>query len=433
MRVGIIGSGPAGLLLGAALARRGHTVVAVDPDPGPDAAGDWPRRGVMQFRHPHAVRPQVGEVLRAELPEAWDACLAAGAEPIVFVRDDGTRPPPGLRVRRETFERALRPVAARVPGLTLRCGHVDRVAVTGGRAHGLVVDGETLPADLVVDASGRAGRATRDLGPGPTAGGDTGIAYVSRQYRLHDAADPGPMVNPLAWEAQLDGYQVIVFRHEHGIFSVLLVRPAGELRDLRHEAAFTAACRAVPGLSDWTDPGRAAPLTPVLPGGRLHNHYRPQPGVAGLVLVGDAVCTTTPMFGRGLATTAMQVRALLAGIDAGDLASFGPWCDAHMRPWVLDHVRSDEHWRRVWSGGDLDLDRRVPSDLIAAAAQVDGRIAPALGPYFGMQAGPDSLDPVEPLARAVYRGGWRPPVADGPTRAELAEVLRDAVGARVSS
>lgn len=429
MQVGIVGAGPTGLLLGAALARRGHAVVAVDPDPGPDSDGGWERRGVMQFHHPHGVRSQMGEALRAELPEAWDACLAAGAEPLIFVLDDGTPLPAGMRVRRETFERALRSVAAREPGLTLRRGHVDQVGVDGGRARGLVVDGEHLSADLVVDASGRNGRVTRDLGPVSVEGGDTGVAYVSRQYRLRAGAEPGPMSNPLAWEAQLDGYQVIVFRHERGIFSVLLVRPADALHDLRHEAAFTAACRAVPGLSDWTDPDRSAPITPVLPGGRLHNHYRAQPDVDGLVLLGDAVCTTTPMFGRGLATTAMQVRALLDRVDAGDTASFGAWCDAEMLPWVRDHTRSDDHRRRVWSGEDLDLARRIPSDLIIAAARADPRIGPALGPYLAMLAGPASLDPVEPLARAVYQGGWRAPLSEGPDRAELAEVVRAAVAA----
>ena len=41
MKIVIIGAGPTGLTLGAALARRGHGVVAVDPDPGrsPTARG----------------------------------------------------------------------------------------------------------------------------------------------------------------------------------------------------------------------------------------------------------------------------------------------------------------------------------------------------------------------------------------------------------
>ena len=63
MRTLIVGSGPTGLLLGAALARRGHQVTAVDLDPGP--TGDaWIRRGVMQFEHAHGFRPQVSMASR---------------------------------------------------------------------------------------------------------------------------------------------------------------------------------------------------------------------------------------------------------------------------------------------------------------------------------------------------------------------------------
>ncbi len=40
-----------------------------------------------------------------------------------------------------------------------------------------------------------------------------------------------------------------------------------------------------------------------------------------------------------------------------------------------------------------------------AAAEVDPRIAPVLGPYVLMTALPSSLDPVQPLARAVYETG----------------------------
>jgi hypothetical protein len=36
---------------------------------------------------------------------------------------------------------------------------------------------------------------------------------------------------------------------------------------------------------------------------------------------------------------------------------------------------------------------------------------------------PSSLDPVEPLARAVYESGWRPAFTPGPTRAELREIV----------
>ena len=296
MHVAIIGTGPTGLFLGAALAHRGHRVTAIDRDPGPGPDGGWARRGVMQFHHAHGFRPQIGEALQAEIPGAYEGWLDAGAEPITFTLPDGRRIPGGMRSRRETFERALRAAVVGTPGLSLRPGHVDAVTLDGTRVTGVRVDGEDLPADLVVDASGRAGRTTRALRAAPTLIGRTGVAYVDRQYRLRPGADPGPMTNPLAWQADLDGYQVIVFRHERGTFSVLIVRPTldPDLALLRHEAAFDAACRAIPGLDAWTDPERSEPITPVFAGGALVNHYRGQAAPdgsirRGFVAVGDAV------------------------------------------------------------------------------------------------------------------------------------------------
>jgi 2-polyprenyl-6-methoxyphenol hydroxylase-like FAD-dependent oxidoreductase len=443
VRIAIVGSGPTGLFLGTALARRGHAVTAVDRDAGPDPDGSWPRRGVMQFHHAHAFRGQVVQALAAEIPEVLPEWFAAGAEPITTTRPDGVEITMAVRSRRETFERALRGVAAREPGLTLRRGHVDAVLVDGGRARGISVDGAELRADLVLDASGRSGRATRDLRPAPSVSGEVGGAYVDRQYRLRPGADPGPMSSPIAFAANLDGYQVILFPHERGIFSVLLVRPTDEpgLLALRHAAACDAACRAIPGLADWTDPDRAEPITDVLAGGALVNHYRGQTradgalAVPGMVFVGDAVATTTPMFGRGVTTCVLQARALLGLLDEHgtdvDAAAWGfdRWCGEHMRPWVEDHVRNDGVAQRLWAGEDVDLSGPLPSVLIMAAAQVDPAIERGLGPYAAMTAGPDSLAAVEPLARAVYASGWRPPRDPGPSRAELVEVVRAAVPA----
>lgn len=436
MRIAIIGAGPTGLFLGAALARRGHRVTAVDRDPGPAPDGTWPRRGVMQFHHAHAFRPQVVAALWDELPQAVDEWLALGAEPVPMG-------PPGdtvtaVRSRRATFERALRATAFRQPGLELLHGHVDAVRQAGGRATGLVVDGAELPADLVIDASGRSGRVTRAMRAAPSVHGDTGIAYVDRQYRLLPGAEPGPLVNPIAWQADLDGYQVILFPHERGTFSVLLVRPTDvpDLVHLRHAAVFDAVCRAVPGLAEWTDPQRSRPISEVLPGGALVNSYRGQTGpggglaLPGLVFAGDAVCTTTPIFGRGITTSFLQARELLRLLDLdedADAAGAGlhAWGEAHLRPWVADHVAMDAATRRRWSGADLDLTvPRLPSDLIMAAAGADPVIGAVIGPYAAMTAGPDCLDAVEPRARAVYASGWRPAPDPGPSRRELVELVR---------
>jgi hypothetical protein len=195
----------------------------------------------------------------------------------------------------------------------------------------------------------------------------------------------------------------------------------------------------IPVLCDWTDPERAEPVSDVLPGGTLMNHYRGQRGpdgriaLPGLVCVGDAVCTTTPNFGRGVTTSLLQAEEVLRTIDehGGDAVtvaeSFDAWCEAQMKPWVEDHAHIDESQRRRWAGEDVDLSERLPSDLVVAAAEVDPEIERAVFPYVAMLAGPASLDAVEPLARAHYARGWRPAFAPGPDRRELAEVMTAAL------
>jgi 2-polyprenyl-6-methoxyphenol hydroxylase-like FAD-dependent oxidoreductase len=387
MRVAIVGAGPAGLFLGSALAARGHDVVAVDRDVGPPPAGRWIRPGVMQFHHAHAFRGPVGRALEQEWPAALDAWLELGAEPITLDIPGVGTVPAGHRSRRDTFERALRATAGTVPGLTLRRGHVDGVLSADGRVHGLLVDGSPVEADLVVDASGRSGRSADGLRAAATVGGPCGLAYVDRQYRLRDGAEPGPLTNALAWQANFDGYQVLLFPHERGHFSVVLIRPTADaaLKELRHPAAFEAACRAIPGLAAWTDPERAEPVTDVLPGGPLRNSYRGQrardgrPFIPGLVSVGDSVATTTPNFGRGVTTTFLQVLQLLALLDAQCdprlvAEPFDEWCELVMRPWVADHVAMDQDTARRWEGGDVDLGQRLPSDLILEAGAIDPAI-----------------------------------------------------------
>ena len=432
MRTLIVGSGPTGLLLGAALARRGHHVTSADRDPGP--AGDtWIRRGVMQFEHAHGFRPQVPITLLAEWPEANDCWQSLGARPVEVSNPTGSRQVTGMLSRRSTFERALRLAAEKQSGLTLRTGHVDGLVLDRGQVVGARVDGSLVEADLVVDASGRAGRLGRTSATGgdPELDGDCGVAYVDRTYRLRPGAEPGPMVSPIAYLADFDGYQCLVFLHEAGHFSVVLLRPTADaaLKALRFEAAFEAACQAIPALAEWTDPARAQPTSGVLVGGALRNVYRRQAGTPGLVAVGDSVATTTPTRGRGIAMACMQVTALLGLLDEGEdpvtvAEPFGSWCDHNIEPWVADHIAIDGGMVRRWQGEDLDLSIPLTSDLIAAAVEADPRIGQHAGGYFAMTALPETLRPAEPLARAVYEGGWRPTYAPGPTRDELVDVIR---------
>jgi 2-polyprenyl-6-methoxyphenol hydroxylase-like FAD-dependent oxidoreductase len=437
VRTLIVGSGPTGLVLGACLARRGHEVVSVDRDPGPTGRA-WIRRGVMQFEHAHGFRPQVSMALQAEWPEALKSWLSHGAQPVEVPNSVGSRQVLGVLSRRSTFERALRKAARKQPGLTLRTGHVDGLVLDRGHVIGARVDGSLVEANLVVDASGRAGHLGRTSAQdgGPELDGDCGLAYVDRTYQLIPGAEPGPMTTPIAYFGDFDGYQCLVFLHESGHFSVVFVRPTADaaLKALRFEAAFETACRAIPALAEWTQPDRAQPTSAVLVGGALRNVYRRQTGTPGLVTVGDSVATTTPTRGRGIAMACMQVTALLGLLDRGAdpttvAEPFGAWCDHAIEPWVADHIAIDGGMVRRWQGDDLDLSIPLTSDLIAAAVEADPRIGQHAAGYFAMTALPETLRPAEPLAREVYQRGWRPAYAPGPKRDDLVNVIRGAAPA----
>jgi 2-polyprenyl-6-methoxyphenol hydroxylase-like FAD-dependent oxidoreductase len=434
MRAVVVGAGPTGLFTAIALARRGHDVVLVDRDPGPPAQGPWRRRGVMQFHHAHTLRGPVVDALRAEMPDVLDDLVDAGA--VIADAPDGRAT--ALLCRRSTFDAALRRRALAEPRIEMRTGHVDGVVEQHGRIRGVSLSSRALVGDVVIDASGRASRFTADLRP-PPEGGDCGAVYVDRLYRFHAdfrGAAPAPTNSPIGLSLGFPGYFAIGFLHDDRTFSITFAHDGTDprLRRLRHAEVFEAAISAIPQLAEWIDPRRACAMAPVLPGGKLYNGYRGQldaarrPMTPGMISVGDAVCTTTPLAGRGVTLALAQARAMVDALDehVADIDSatvqFDQWCTENIRPWFDDHCHADTDRLRRWSDGDVDTTRRLPSDLIVAAAAADDTLRPVVEPYARMDALPASLDAVELRAREIYASGWRPAIPDGPTREELAEL-----------
>ena len=116
-------------------------------------------------------------------------------------------------------------------------------------------------------------------------------------------------------------------------------------------------------------------------GGAVYNTYRRQldaagrQALSGLMSVGDAVCTTTPLAGRGMTLALMQARELARVLDLhdGDIATATMQFTAGART-MSDRgstttATSNADRVRRWSGGDVDVSRRLASDLIVAAAK----------------------------------------------------------------
>ena len=411
MRVAIMGSGPVGMTAGLLLARDGHRVTLIDRDPGPVDGRPWERVGVMQFHLPHGVRSQCRNVLLHRLPDIYQAVLDAGAT--VAVQPGAPDSAAMLSVRRSVLERAIWESTSREPGIERVTGHVDVVEVADGRAVGVVVDSHPIPADLVVDASGRSGRLSAARRP-LRRRVDCGMAYAARQYRLLDGATAGPTTGGPGLIAHHRGFLVMVFAHERGTFTVLFVRPSGDkvLAMLRDIGTFEAACRAVPGVAEWTDPARSEPIDVVRAGAGLTNEYAGQPvEVAGLVAIGDAFCLTNPQGGRGIALgmlSAVELADLIAAdVPLEDLAArLDVWGEAELLPWYLDHVDWDAALLSGWAGHPVHPDGPIGVEVLVSAAQ--DRHPEWIGPlasFFGMRVKPAALESLKAEVRAMLREG----------------------------
>lgn len=425
MKALVIGAGPVGTFTAIGLARRGHDVVVIDRDPGPATDGSWQRAGVMQGVAPHAWRGHVVRAMQEEMPDVVESLCAAGAR-------IGEMPGiPGLVTamfaRRPLVERVLRETAHAEPRLRWITGHAESLLLDDQQVRGVVVDGDPVWGDLVVVATGRAGRLGDEL-RGPSAGGSCGTSYIFRTYRARpeaaafDSPFPSFSIGP--------GYASLVMPADNRTHHVLLVCPsdAAELATLRTAGGFTRAVSAVPHTARWADPAAHEAITEVQVGGNLTNTYRLQgpalglPPAAGLYYLGDSVCTLNPANGRSLALHVPHAKFFLdqVGGDPTDVSlALDQWAEEHIRPWWADHVLTDASLLRRFHGEHVSPDEPLPSDVIAAAAAVHPEWMPIVGPFGGMLAGPDVLDQLrEPVAQ-MLRDGWTPPV-EGPSRAELA-------------
>jgi hypothetical protein len=97
-----------------------------------------------------------------------------------------------------------------------------------------------------------------------------------------------------------------------------------------------------------------------------------------MISVGDAVCTTTPLAGRGR--------------DGGA----GPGADS----------RVGHHGTDIDSA-TMRFDQWCTENIVAAATESgDVALRTAVEPYSRMDALPASLDAVEPTAREIFAAGW---------------------------
>jgi pimeloyl-ACP methyl ester carboxylesterase/2-polyprenyl-6-methoxyphenol hydroxylase-like FAD-dependent oxidoreductase len=411
----VIGGSVAGLLAAGSLTEACERVTIVDRDALP--AGPEHRKAVPQDRHPHALLPYGQRCLDALLPGFSAELVAAGAPSCAALEE--------MRfvIGGHQLARASMGTSAILAGRPLIEGHVrrrvgrlhcvtvidrcDALGLTtrpdGKRVTGVRIlrrtDGsaeETLGADLVVAATGRAARIpawleTLGYPSPPEERLHVDVTYASRRLSMPADALEG------------DKFVLIGARPGHPRALFLFAQGAGRWilglagygpehrppRDAEGFATF-AATVAPPDVLEAIEAADSIGeiATHRFPTSVRRRYDRLRRFPAGLLVVGDASCSFNPTYGQGMTVAAAQALALRGCLQHGER-------DLARRFFSAGRASIDDAWK-LSVGADLalpEVEGRRPVRVrvinaylrrLRATAEHDQAVAGAFSAVVGM-------------------------------------------------
>lgn len=330
----------AGLAAAAVLARRCERVTVYERDPAPDVSPNTdPRKGVPQGAHAHILLKSGELALEAIFPGLTAELDSRGSVLVDFGIDmrwfhHGTwkaRYEGGLVIRMQSrpfLESLVRERLASLGNVTFRYDTpVQGIRIENGRADAVLAP-EAVPADLIVDATGRGSTLPRLLAPEygapPEIRLPVDLQYASRVYRVRpDQAR--------AWRALLVYHAPPAERRIGLIFPIegdrWVVTLAGYLGDHppSQEASWMDFARSLAQPTLYDAIRDAEPLSEIrtfrFPHARWTRYDKLRRFPAGLLPIGDSVCSFDPVFGQGMSVAAQEARALAAYLDRDPAAS----------------------------------------------------------------------------------------------------------------
>lgn len=429
-RAVVIGGSVGGMLAARALADHYERVTVIERDVLPEA--DVHRRAVPQGRHGHVLLTRGIEVVESLLPGLSEELVADGAPTYASMNDSYislgghvfARAAVGrtaITASRPFFEGHIRRRVLALPNVELREGEeVVALASTAGhsRVTGVTLRDdagaeEKLGTDLVVVASGRSARLPawlETLGYGrPTESTlRIDLTYVSRLFRMAPGAmaDRIVLVGARAGKARGMG----LFAQEDDTWLLTLVgygkeRPPTDHAGFRRFFAGVAPPHAGAAIEAAEPVGEIAAFG--FPAHRRRHYERMRRFPAGLIPIGDAICSFNPTYGQGMTVAALEAEALRACLSGGDGQLRRRYDRAVVK--VVDHA-----WGMA-TGTDLVLPeiegRRNLSTRLATAythrlrraAETDGEVAASFLRVAGMLEPPSHTLRPTVLRRVLAR------------------------------
>ncbi len=418
----VLGGSMAGLLATRVLSDYFEQVTLIERDMLPGKPGEH-RRGVPHGRHVHGLHPRGREILD-ELFPGFTAKVAADGGVLCDALADlrfqlwgsqllKTRIElPELLASRPFLEGHVRALVQALPNAGILDGHCaqgltatsDRTRITGVTVASQGPEAATseLPADLVVDATGRGSRTGRwltELGYQRPAEDrvEIRLGYATRTYRLRpDALDGDSLI--LTTGTPANPRTGVLAAVEGGRHMLTLAGICGDYPPAS-EVDFDAFTASLPTSDISLALKDAEPLGDIasfrFPASVRRRYERLSDFPVGLIAIGDAVCSFNPVYGQGMTVAAMEAMALRQVLDAGAIGQPRRYFKAIARtidnPWDIA-VGGDLAFPAV-EGKRTAKVRMINAYLprMCAAAEKDPSLAKALIRVFGLKDQPQGL------------------------------------------